>query len=120
MDHEKFCNDILEIDPKVRFAAIYDKWATRVCGGMRPDVKNLLSERAEHELVNLSILDWQSRKNVSKWLGKTKYAMAEYAKIRRFSFYLGDDYLLLVSTETDYDINLTVNHVIDLYYKNQN
>lgn len=119
MDHEKFCNEILAINPKIRFAAIYDAWATRVCGGMRSDVQNLLSERAERELVNLSILDWQSRKNVSKWLGKTKYAMAEYDKIRRFSFYLGDDYLLLVSTETDYDINLTVNNVITLYYENQ-
>lgn len=61
--------------------------------------KNLLSDRAEKELVNLSILDWKARKDMSKWLGKTIYTLGEYDKVKRFSFYLGDDHLLLVSTE---------------------
>lgn len=85
---------------------------------MRDGVENLLSEHAENELVNLATLDWQSRKNVAQWLGKTKYAMAEYDKIKRFSFYLGDDHLLLVSTETNCDTNTVVDKIISLYYEN--
>ena len=68
-------------------------------GGIREGVKNLLTERRENELVNLSVMDWKSRKEMSKWLGKTIYTLAEYDKIKRFSFYLGDDNLLLVSSE---------------------
>ena len=82
-------------------------------------IENLLSERAENELVNISILDWKARKDMSKWLGKTKYTLAEYDKVKRFSFYLGDDYLLLVSTEKDADTDLIVEQVIKLYYENQ-
>ena len=119
MDYEKFCSQILETDPKIRFATVYDEWATRVAGGMREGLKNLLSEHAENELVNLSILDWKTRKDVLKWLGKTKYTLAEYDKVKRFSFYLGDDYLLLVSAEKDHDTNVVVDEVIKLYYKNQ-
>ena len=118
LDYEKFCSQILEIDSKIRFATVYDEWAVRVSGGMRTGLKNLLSERAENELVNLSILDWKARKDMSKWLGKTKYTLGEYDKVKRFSFYLGDDNLLLVSTEKDCDTRLIVDGVIKLYYSN--
>jgi len=117
LDYEKFCSQILDAEPKIRFATVYDEWATRVAGGMRKETENLLSERAENELVNLSILDWKARKDMSKWLGKTKYTLGEYDKVKRFSFYLGDDFLLLVSAEKDADTNVVVDQVIQLYYK---
>ena len=120
MDYDKFCSEILDIDPKIRFATVFDEWSTKVGGGMRDGVKSLLSERASKELVNLATLDWKSRKDMAKWLGKTKYTLAEYDTIKRFSFYLGDDFLLLVSTEKDCDTNLVVDQVIKLYYENQN
>ena len=119
MDYEKFCSQILESNPKIRFATVYDEWAVKAGGGMREGVENLLSEHAENELVNISTLDWKARKDMSKWLGMTKYTLAEYDKIKRFSFYLGDEHLLLVSTEKDCDTNIVVDEVIKLYYKNQ-
>jgi hypothetical protein len=130
LDYENFCSQILDVDPRIRFATVYDEWAVRIGGGMRDGVKNLLSEHAENELVNISILDWKARKDMSKWLGKTKYTLGEYDKVKRFSFYLGDDHLLLVSTEKDCETivstekdcetNMVVDEVIKLYYKNQN
>jgi len=120
LDYEKFCSQILDIDPKIRFATVFDEWSVRVGGGMREGMESLLSERASKELVNLSTLDWKSRKEMVQLLGKTKYTLAEYEKIKRFSFYLGDDYLLLVSTEKDCDTDLVVDQVIKLYHKNQN
>ncbi|MFQ5496656.1 MAG: hypothetical protein ACE5DU_02080 [Nitrosopumilus sp.] len=119
MDYEKFCSQILSADPKIRFATVYDEWAVRVAGGIRDGVENLLSKHAENELVNLSIMDWKARKDMSKWLGMTKYTLGEYDKVKRFSFYLGDDHLLLVSAEKDSDTNVVVDEVIKLYYKNQ-
>lgn len=119
MDYEKFCSEILEIDPKIRFASVYDEWAVRLAGGMRPGVESLLSDHAENELVNLSIIDWKSRKDMAKWLGLTKYTLGEYDKLKRFSFYLGEEHLLLVSSEKDLDTNVVVDEVIRLYYKNK-
>ena len=119
MDYDKFCSQILDAEPKIRFATVYDEWANKIGGGMRDGVENLLSPHTENELVNISTLDWKARKDMSKWLGKTKYTLAEYDKVKRFSFYLGDDHLLLVSTEKDCDTNTVVDQVIDLYYKNQ-
>jgi len=119
MDYNSFCSQILESDAKIRFATVYDEWAARVGGGIREGVTNLLSEHRENELVNLSVMDWKARKEMSQWLGKTIYTLAEYEKLKRFSFYLGDDFLLLVSAEKDADTSLVVDNVINLYFKNK-
>ncbi|QLH04414.1 hypothetical protein C5F49_03100 [Nitrosopumilus oxyclinae] len=110
----------MDIDPKVRFATVFDEWSVKLGGGMREGVESLLSERASKELVNLATFDWKSRKDMAKMLGKTKYTLAEYDTVKRFSFYLGDDNLLLVSTEKECDTNTIVDQVIKLYYENQN
>ena len=119
LDYEKFCSQILDADPKIRFATVYDEWAVKVGGGMREGIESLLSEHTENEMVNLSIIHWKARKDMSKILGKAKYTLGEYDKIKRFSFYLGDDNLLLLSTEKDANTDVVVDKVIKLYYKNQ-
>ena len=120
LDYENFCSQILDSNPKIRFATVYDQWAVRVGGGLRKGLTSILSEHKENELVTLAILDWQSRKEVSKWLGKTKYTLAEYDQVKRFSLYLGDDHLLLVSAEKEVDTDKVVDTIIKLYYKNLN
>ena len=52
-------------------------------------------------------------------MSKTKYTLAEYDEVKRFSLYLGDDHLLLVSAQKDVDTDKVVNEIIKLYYKNQ-
>lgn len=119
MDYNSFCSQILKADPKIRFAAVYDSWANLVAGGLREGLENMLSERAEKELVNLSIINWKARKEMSKWLGKTIYTLAEHENVKRFSFYLGEDHLLMVSTEKDANTDSVVGQVIKIYHKNQ-
>lgn len=120
LDYEKFCSQILDAETNIRFAAVYDEWATRMAGGLREGLESLLSEKSEQELVTLSIYDWKARKDMSKKLGKVTYTLAEYNNIKRFSFYLGNEHLLLVSSEKDADTNVVVDAVIKLYYQNQN
>ena len=33
MDYEKLCSKIFQIDPKIRYAAVYDFWAECLAGG---------------------------------------------------------------------------------------
>lgn len=120
MDYENFCSQILEINPKIRFAVVYDSWANKVAGGLRKGLTSILSDRDENELVNLSILNWKARKDMSKSLGKTIYTLSEHDIIKRFSFYLGDDYLLLVSAEKDVNTDSVVDNVIKLYHNIKN
>ena len=103
MDYDKLCSQIFMIDPKIRFASVYDFWAERIAGGMREGLESNLPEKITINSVNQALLRWKSRKTTEEWIGKTKYAMAEYEKVKRFTFYFNENELLLVSTEPDVD-----------------
>jgi len=103
MDYEKLCSKIFKIDPKIRYAAVYNFWAECIAGGMRDGLKSRLPERITLNSINQALLRWKSRKTTEEWIGKTKYAMAEYEKIKRFTFYFNENELLLISTEPDVD-----------------
>jgi len=103
MDYEKLCSQIFMIDPKIRFAAVYDFWAERIAGGMKEGLDSHLAEKITINSVNQALLRWKSRKTMEEWIGKAKYAMAEYEKVKRLTFYFNENELLLVSTEPDAD-----------------
>jgi len=103
MNYEKLCSQIFEIDSKIRYVAVYDFWAERIAGGMRDSLESHLPEKITVNSINQALLRWKSRKTAEEWIGKTKYAMAEYEKIKRFTFYFNENEMLLVSTETNVD-----------------
>ena len=111
MDYDKLCSQIFEIDPKIRFASVYDFWAERIAGGMRDGLESNLPEKITINSVNQALLRWKSRKTTEEWIGKTKYAMAEYEKVKRFTFYFNEDELLLVSTEPNVDNEFIISNI---------
>ena len=117
MDYNNFCSQILDSNDKVRAATVYDEWGTVIAGGMRDGVENILSDQMEKELVNISVLDWKSRKDMSKTLGKTTYTLADSEKLKLFSFYLGEENLLLLSVEPNSEIKTIVDKVVEIYHK---
>jgi hypothetical protein len=55
---------------------------------------------------------WGLRNSLSPKVGKGKYAMAEYEKIKRITFPLDVDHLLLVTTETNADHVSIISNVL--------
>ena len=111
MDFEKVCDEIFKIDPKVRYAAVFDYFATKVAGGMRKGVKSILPESLTKLSVDQAIIRWRSRLALEDWIGLPKYAIAEYDKIKRCIIYLNSEHLLLISTEVEMDGAKLINNV---------
>jgi hypothetical protein len=99
MDYDNLCKQILNLDPKVRFARICDNSGEIKYGGQREGVKNLPSPE-ETKRSNLQALARWGLRNVLASKIKGKYAMAEYEKIKRITVPLENDHLLLVTTES--------------------
>jgi hypothetical protein len=57
---------------------------------------------------------WGLRNSLASRVGKGRYAMAEYEKIKRITFPLENDHLLLVTTEVDGDHNNIIDKVLKL------
>jgi len=118
MDYEKLCSQIFEVDPKIRFAAVYNFWAECMGGGMKEGLDNLLPEKVTKNSINQALLRWKSRKTSQEWIGKAKYAMAEYEKVKRLTFYFNENELLLVSTEPDADHEPIIKNIKKLLGEN--
>ena len=113
MDYTKLCKEILDLDPKIRFAGVCDESGEIKFGGQREGLDNLLT--AETKRSNLQALArWGLRNSLSSKVGKGKYAMAEYEKIKRITAPLDNDHLLLVTTEVDADHQNIIGKVLNL------
>ena len=103
MDYENLCKGILALDPKIRFSGVCDETGEIKYGGQRDGLANLLTAE-ETKRSNLQALArWGLRNSLASKVGKGKYAMAEYEKIKRITAPLDNDHLLLVTTEVDAD-----------------
>ena len=62
------------------------------------------------DLTKASVLQawyrWKLRDAMESSIGKGRFAMAEYEKVRRFAIPVDNEHLLLVSTEVDAKLNM--------------
>lgn len=117
MDFNSLCKDILDLDPKVRFAAVCDDSGDIKYGGQRPGVTNLLSPE-ETKRSNLQALArWSLRNSLSAKIGRGQYAMAVYEKIKRITIPLENDHLLLVTIEIDSNHDDIISRTLSLIKK---
>jgi hypothetical protein len=114
MDYGNLCKDILGLDQNIRFAGVSDDTGEIRYGGQRQGVSNLLSSE-ETKRSNLQALArWSLRNSLAPKIGKGKYAMAEYEKIKRLTFPLEDYHLLLITTEVNADHGKIIDKVLDM------
>jgi hypothetical protein len=116
MDYTKLCKDILNLDPKIRYAGVCDVTMTQVklSGGQREGVRNLLT-LDETKRSNLQALArWGLRNVLAPKVGNGRYAMAEYEKIKRITFPLENYHLLLITTEIEADHVEIIDNVLNM------
>src|SRR5215510_3088193 len=114
MDYGKVCNDIMNLDPQIRFAGICDDTGEIKYGGHRNGVTNLLSPEETKKSNLQALARWGLRNSLSPKIGKGKYAMAEYEKIKRITMPIGDDHLLLVTTEVNVEHDKLIKNILKL------
>ena len=113
MDYGKLCKDILNVDPKIRYAGICDDTGETKYGGQRQGVHNLLSP--EETKSNLQALArWSLRNSLAPKIGKGKYAVAEYEKLKRITIPLENYHLLLITTEIEADHQKIIDNVLHM------
>jgi hypothetical protein len=114
MDLDRLCKDILGLESKIRFAGVCDDSGEIKYGGQRQGVTNLLSPEETKRSNLQAIARWALRDSLSSKVGKGRYAMAEYEKIKRMTFPLEENYLLLVTAEIDADHNKIIRDILTM------
>jgi hypothetical protein len=114
MDYERLCKDILNLDPKIRFAGICDETGQTKYGGQREGVRNLLSPEETKKSNLQALARWGLRNALAPKIGKGRYSMAEYEKIKRITAPLENYHLLLVTTEVEADHGRIIDNILQL------
>src|SRR5437763_2942967 len=116
MDYKRIYNDIMNIDPKIRLVTICDNDGNIMCSVHREGVKNLLTPEESKKSLELAVNSWKIRTQLEPKIGKGKYVLAEYEKIKRITMPLDDKHLLYVTTEIECDHSALIDRIQRLEY----
>jgi hypothetical protein len=116
IDYEKMYEDIMNIDAGIRLVTICDSNGRPVYSEHREGVKNLLTPEESKESLELAVNSWKTRTRLAPKIGKGKYVLAEYEKIKRITMPLGDDdhHLLYITTEVQADHSNIIRRVSEI------
>ena len=103
MDYKKIYDDIMNSDPKIRLVTICDLDGKIMHSGHRQGVTNLLTPEESKKSLDLAIKAWKTRSELAPKIGKGKYVLAEYEKLKRSTMPLGDGHILYITTEVEAD-----------------
>jgi hypothetical protein len=95
--------DIINIDPRIRLVTLCDTNGTIMYSRHRQGVTNLLSNEESKKSLELAMNAWKTRSELAPKIGKGKYVLAEYEKIKRITMPFGNDLLLYLTTEVAAD-----------------
>jgi len=111
---DKLYDEIMGIDKSIRYAVILNRTGEKICGGYKKEITPLLDDEELKMVHFYAGQRWNTRKNLTHKIGNTKYAMAEYDKIKRMTFPINEKHLLMVSTQVDVDHQKIIYKVLDL------
>ena len=111
-DYGKFLDEVLGLDQKVRYVAIYD-------GKYHAKFKDELLGFFKEAEIRLSLSEakkkWTTRKQMELKAGEPRFTMVQDGKINRIVFPIGKDGVVVVSTELYIDVNKLVDNIAEIH-----
>ena len=114
MNYDKLCKDVLELDRQIRFAGIYTQSGEIKGVGMRENVKSLLNPEETKMSLYYANQRWKTGKTLSHRMGRERYSITEFEKVKLISIPIEEKYLLLLSTETKTDHDKVIKEIFKL------
>ena len=110
-DYGKFLDEILGLDQKIRYVAIYD-------GKYHAKFKDELLGFFKEEEIKLSFSEskkkWITRKQMGLKVGEPRFTLAQFGKINRIVFPIGKDGVVVVTTDLYIDVNKLVDNIAEI------
>ena len=116
MDFENLYANIMKTDSTIRYAVIQNNTGEKICGGFRENISPILNNEELKMMHYYANQRWQTRKNIEHKLGNTKYAMAEYDKLKRITFPINEKYMLLLTTEINAEHTNIIKKILNLIH----
>jgi len=114
-DYGHIHNQIMKLDPSIRLVTICTNDGQIMYSDHREGVKNLLTPEESKRSLELGVNAWKLRSELSPKIGKGKYVLAEYERIKRITMPLSDNkHLVYITTEIPSEHDKIINGVKQL------
>ena len=114
MNFDDLYNETMNMNKSIRYAVVLSSTGEKISGGYREGLIPMLNDEELKMVHFYAGQRWNTRKNLTHKIGKTKYAMAEYDKLKRMTFPINDKYLLMATTEIDTDHQEVIRGILNL------
>ena len=104
----------MNLDPKNRLITICDINGKIMYSDYREGTENLLSPEESKKSLKLAIDAWKTRSSLAPKIGRGKYVLAEYEKVKRITMPLSKNHLLYITTEVQADHTSIIRKILEL------
>ncbi len=100
-DEGRLVDMLLEANKNVRYACICDSEGKILWNSRRNDIQNMITLEDTRASVKKACENWMERDKLSEKIGKGRYAMVDYEKLKRITVPLTNNHLLYMHVEPD-------------------
>jgi len=92
---------LLEANKAIRYACVCDADGKILWNSRRNDIENLMNLEDTNASLKRALENWKDRAKLSAKIGRGRYSIVDYEKIKRVTVPLKNNHLLYVHVEPD-------------------
>ena len=100
-DEGKLVSMMLEANKNVRYACICNGEGKILWNSRRDNIESMLTLEETKDSVKVACEQWIRRKKLSGKIGKGRFALVDYEKLKRITIPLANNHLLYMHIEAD-------------------
>ena len=99
MDVTTLAKKILKTSKSIRYVSVASLSGKLVISAHRRTVKTTLSKSESKQSLVMAAKAWKQRKSLAKKIGRCKYVVAEYDRVKRITLPAGKNHLIYITTD---------------------
>ena len=111
LDYDKLSKQVLDLDPRVRFAGVANSKGELVAGGQKENVEKMLADDEVKMSIHYALQKRDLYTNLAYRIGHERSEIHEFEKVTLISIPINSGDLFMTSTEPRADYLKIINHV---------
>ena len=102
---------ILKSSKSIRYVTVASLNGKVLISAHRKTVKTNLSKAESRQSLLMAARSWKQRKSLAKKIGRCKYVIAEYDRVKRITLPAGKNHLIYITTDPKANVTSMINKV---------
>ncbi|MCH7876782.1 MAG: hypothetical protein IIA20_00835 [Thaumarchaeota archaeon] len=117
MNYDKLNSDIIKLNPKIRYAGIYQTGNIQIWEKIQEGITRYFDKEKTNDTLIHAYMRWKTRQHDSNIIGEPLYSITKYAKINRLTMAVSSKALLMVNSEPELELHEIVKDITELIKK---